>query len=178
MAITAVEEVTYESWGGYDDPRLPSRIWRGKLQTTGDGTGGEISAFLRFNLASSERLDNYYSLEELYMRKGGAENEGPLFETRNFGSFKVGVRFVAAGLSFLTVDTAGTAIDPTEVRALLPLFMGQQIFTGTSLEIVVIIDNVSGNLFDLWAGGYVWGPRSASAKNGGLQRPASGLFSV
>ena len=177
MAITAVADVTYESWGGYDDPRLPARIWRGKLAVTGDNTGGTISAFLRFNLAGAQRLDSYYSLEELYQRTNGL-TESPRFESRNFGAFKIGVRFATFRAILNNTDGSGAAPNPTENRGILPLFLGQQIFTGTAMELVMIFDNVDTILYDLWMGGYVWGPRSASAKDGGLLRPPSGIFSV
>ena len=176
MAITAVEEVTYESWGGYDDPRLPSRVWRGKIQTTGDSSAGRISQFLRFNLADSQRLDNYFSLEEIHMRTSGGD-ESPLFQSRNFGAFRIGVRFVSVRLPLVGTDTGTSAENPLDTRALLPVFLGQQIFTGTAMEVVLQVDNVNGVVHDLWCGGYVWGPRSASARNGGLMRPPAGIFS-
>ncbi len=175
MSVIGVADITYEPWGGFDDPRLPTRVWRGKIQTTGDASGGLLSQFLRFNLAGNERLDNYFSLEELFVSTNGSL-EGPRFETRNFGAFKVGVRDVAYALNFAATDTGEAGADP-QIR-IWPLFMGQQVFTGTVLEIVTLRDNVTTVIHDMWAGGYVWGPRSASAKNGGLQRPPSGLFSV
>lgn len=176
MAVIGLEDIQYEPWGGFRDRRLPERIWKGKVATTGDLTGGTLSSFLRFNPSGSERLDLYFSLEEIYVRNSSAATATVmLFETRNFGSFKTGIRFVSLILDVILTD-AGVAQSARTKSAIPPIFMGQQVFTGTAQEIVLVEDNVNGQLTDLWAGGYVWGPRSASAPDGGLLRPNPGLF--
>lgn len=166
-------DVEYESWGGYDDPRLPERIWKGKIAVTGDASGGLISSFVRFSLAGAPRLDNFYSLEECWLRKAGSA-EVPLLDIRNFGSTKTGIKFNTLRLQLFAGDNGILGQDTN--RLVPSMFLGQQVVTSTPSEIVVQVDNVNGVVFDVWMGGYAWGPRSASAKNGGLQRPIGGIF--
>lgn len=176
MAITDIADVAYESWGGYDDPRLPSRIWKSKTIVTGDASGGNISAFARFNLAGDERLDQQYSLEEIWLENGGAIQATFVLQTRNFGSVVTGTRPITLPIRTIGASITIGAPQLPELGQLLPIFLGQQVFRSTALEIVVLLDNIEDEVSSIWLGGYSWGPRSVSAKNGGLVRPNPGLF--
>lgn len=177
MAITAVQDVTYEPWGGYEDPRLPTRVWKGRIQVTGDASGGDISAFLRFNLAGVERLDSFYSLEELWMSLTETTAVVVRFQTRNFGSIQTGIRPISTGINNAVTQGPGVGMS-TNGNLFLPAFLGQQVTKSTLLEMVFDYNNVLNDVGVFWAGGYTWGPRSASAPNGGIVRPNPGLFPV
>lgn len=175
MSLTVFEDIQYEPWGGYTDPRLPTRVWKGRVLATGDASGGDISAFLRFNLAGVERLDSFFSLEEMYMDLSINATIIILFETRNFGSIKTGIRPVSMAVN--NANTTGTRSGMSvNGKQFLPAFLGQQITKSTLMEIIWQYDNVLGDTGAFWAGGYVWGPRSASALNGGIVRPDRGVF--
>lgn len=174
MALTTVDDIQYEAWGGYVDPRLPERVWKGQILSTGDATGGDLNAFLRFHQAGGERLDNYFSLEEMYIRTSSNVAGDFVFESRNFGSVRTGIRPMVIKIS-LEATEAPSAAEVTP-RITFPKFLGQMVFRGTLLELVWITNNVDGEVTTIWAGGYAWGPRSASAPNGGIVRPDPGLF--
>lgn len=175
MAVTVFEDVQYESWGGFEDPRLPTRLWTGRVSGTGDGTGGDLSLFIRLNPSTSIRLDSYFSLEEIYLDTDDAIAQQPNFQSRNLGSFKTGLRDVTMRLDNIASEGPTVAMS-TGVMNMLPIFLGQQVLTGSLTELLVILDNTTGITMTVWMGGYVWGPRSPSAPNGGLIRPAPGLF--
>jgi len=176
VAVTEIVDVEYEPWGGYDDPRLPTQVWKGRIFVTGDASGGDISAFLRFNLANAPRLDRFFSMEELYLRTGSQVAETVLMETRNFGSVRTGTRLVSTALSLVVTEGVSAGFNVISMRDSVPVFLGQQVNTGNLMEIIWQWDNVDTITMTIWAGGYVWGPRSASAKNGGIVRPSPGLF--
>lgn len=178
MSVTAIADVSYESWGGYDDPRLPIKIWKALLILTGDASGGTINAFFRFNLAGVERLDNFFSLEEIYVDVRQALAVNVAVEARNFGSVKTGVRVAGWLLRVDTTQAGGAKMNSRDSTGIVPAFLGQQVFRSTPLELFMTYLNVDTIVSVIWVGGYVWGPRSASAKNGGILRPPSGLFSV
>lgn len=179
MAITDIVDVSYESWGGYEDPRLPTRIWNADASILGDASGGNVSAFMRFNLAGNARLDQHFSLEEFWYDDPATGVAITVkLETRNFGSVQTGIRNI--DISFNTaLNSAGVGLGMNLDRGpvLKPIFLGQQVSEGTPLEIVTIYPVVDGDTVNIWAGGYVWGPRSVSAPDGGIIRPVQGLFS-
>lgn len=176
MAITAVADVTYEAWGGHLDPRLPVRVWKGLLNLTGDASAGNISAFLRFNLAGVERLDHYFSLEEYWVDSSATSATTYSLQARNFGSVQTGVRGVNLRVRLEGNSAAVRVGMDMEEPLKLPIFLGQQVSRSTLLEIVTILPNVDLQTDNIWLGGYDWGPRSPSAPDGGISRPNPGLF--
>lgn len=177
MSVVEVADVQYESWGGYADPRLPQRVWKGRVTAAGDVSGGTVSMFLRFNLAGGERLDTHFSLEEFFFDSGALTTAftGTL-EARNFGSVQTGTRPIKNTFTAIAITAGGTGMNPAQRDQNLPLFLGAQVFRSTLLELVVIFPNTNGVTSNVWFGGYAWGPRSVSAPNGGIIRPVPGLF--
>lgn len=175
MAVTDTQAVRYEAWGGYRDPRLPTRVWNARLSSTGDATGGDQSLFLIFNPANAERLDEAFSLEELYLASTSGVADDVLVEVRNLGSFKGGVRPISFVQGMPLSEAPNVGLNPQS--RITPMWLGEQVLTTTESSVVVIKNNIDTVILTIWAGGYVWGPRSKSAPDGGYQRPREGVFS-
>jgi len=176
VSVVTVEDVQYESWGGFDDPRLPSGIWKSLGAVLGDASGGNADVFARFNSAGVERLDRMYSLEEVHIHSTSSTGHLGLLQARNFGSVKTGVRQFSVRVLTQTTEAGTPGTSPEDAETAAKTFLGQQVFRTTPLEVVYILDNEDGITTTVWLGGYVWGPRSASAKNGGPLRPNPGHF--
>jgi len=124
-----------------------------------------------------ERLDSFFSLEEVYIDSSSTVQKLASLEVRNIGSVQTGVRPLNYRLVLQATALGRVGMD-TQNSLPWRVFLGQQVFRDTDMSVVLIDTNVSGNTTAFWAGGYVWGPRSASAKNGGIQRPAQGQFAL
>lgn len=177
MSVSDEEQIEYEDWGGFDDPRLPERLWKCLVQVTGDLSGGSRIVTMTIALATDERVPLFYSLEELYMFDTDAVSKDVGFIPNNLGSARIGSRIARMVFSLQGEVSTGLALlagQNTLARG--GMFLGSQRDKLETTTLQWTTTNVDMALFAVWAGGYVWGQRSRSARNGGLLRPPNGLF--
>lgn len=176
MTVSQIVDVAYEHWGGYDDPRLPTRVWKMAGLVTGDLTGGQRNMVFRFVDSDAPRVSQSFSLEELYILD--TDNVGKVcgITTTNFGEFGLLTRQL--GLSVAIDATGGTqaGLDVLAAQAVRGIFLGSQRVSGVGMSITFQVVNINTATLQIWAGGYVWGQRSQSALQGGFQRPPNGIF--
>lgn len=180
MSVSEVEQIEYEDWGAYLDPRFPERLWKCRLEVTGDASGGNRILTMIIANAPDSRVPLFYSLEEVWILDTDETALVVTLQTNNLGSARTGPRPIVLG--FNIVQMAGAVgLSAQEADGLLKpggLFLGSQRDNLTVTSLQWSIANRDGELFQMFAGGYVWGPRSRSAGNGGLQRPPNGLYGV
>ena len=177
MSVASSQQVEYEPWGGYDDPRLPTRVWKQADSILGDASGGQRSLTFEFVNSDVVRNAELYSLEEVYIIDAqNADTDLGMIAT-NFGLARGGRREVAYTLTVRGSDTGVAALSPQAIRAITGTFLGEQGLRSTAQQLTFQAANSNGNLFVVWCGGYVWGQRSLSAGNGGIMRPRDGVWS-
>lgn len=176
MTVSVTVEVAYEHWGGYDDPRLPTRVWKMAGLVLGDATGGQRNLVMEYVNSGAPLIAQSFSLEELYVIDTDNVTKNMSITSTNLGSFGTLARQL--GLSAVILSTGGTqaGLDIRYAQALRGTFLGGMRVEGASSSLTLQVANVDGAVLQVWAGGYVWGQRSQSAMRGGFQRPPNGIF--
>ncbi len=182
-AVVSVAEVAVfemEPWGGYQDDRLPIGIWKGQAEVTGDVSGGLRSVSVVFAPAEMVRTLLIFSLDELYITDTKATSVEVLVQAQNLGSVSNGNDRPFTLRLNLNGGPAGTGLGTIvgDQRAgYLPAFLGGQRNPNSTTRLIAQVENSDGHVFQMWAGGYVWGSRSLSAASAGPVRPNPGHFS-
>lgn len=176
MSVSTTAEIGYEHWGGYDDPRLPTRVWKMAATVTGDLSGGLRSLTFEFVNSDAPRVSQSFSLEELYILDFDNTTKRVDIRGTNFGVFRGLERTL--GLSVSVPATAGStsSLDVKDAEAIRGTFLGAQNVVGVQTALIFQLANSDTDEVKIWAGGYVWGQRSQSALKGGFQRPLNGIF--
>lgn len=175
MTITAVDNVQYRPFRGYDDPALPTGTWFGRVQLVGDGSGGLMTAELDFTLATDAFNSRFYSLEDISCNKNENTAVDASIVILNMGDRGHSGNTPVFAANFL-VGTAAAALSPADVTAMRGRWLGQQI-TGDTLAAVRLTQaNSNAILVTLFMEGYFWSARAVNAA-GGPSKPLQGLYS-
>lgn len=176
MSITAIDDVQYRPFAGYDDPSLPSGSWFGRVQLVGDASGGSMIAQLDFTKASELFNSRFYSLEDFITTKNtntvAAEvgvtllNMGDRGHSGNTPSFR----------ALITPADPLAVTNPPDVEALRGRWLGQQIQPNTLAALRLQLDNENATLVTMFCEGYFWAARAVNAP-GGPSKPLQGLYS-
>lgn len=173
MAVTTTTQIVRRSYAGYDDPRLPSGYWIGGVQSFGLAGGGINTARIDFLLTPGD-LSGFFSLEQMSCRVTGV---GDITVRLGFQNF---IREVAAdqayGIECRITNGATEAFMDLRERSGLPIFLGSRRFANTTTFISAQIANSDGQVLTFHCEGYIWTPQAMNIQ-GGLQRPANGLYS-
>ena len=174
MGQILVESRRYSGWM---DPRYPIGYWMGRLEVTGNASGGELGIDLLFQTAfPAVRNSQLYSVERFAVTSTEATDRIARIDVVNMGGpGNAGFRHRYAVLirSIGNVPNAGAGIP--EQQALCPWFLGSQGIGGTSASLSFLTTNLDGETFSLEAEGYRWSSRSVLI-DGGPQRPPTGPY--
>lgn len=173
MAVTSVVEYRIRRERGYDDPSYPIGTWECSGRVTGDGSGTSMSVFQVLKPAGVQpgnafSLEQYglvcsdHTLGNVSLQLTGMEIPGPQTQTIEY--------LIATDELSVTTDDAAPITAP---KLFLGMANSQNVAGGLNWSLA----NSSGQNFDVWSRGYVWGPRSILQSVGGYRRPADGMFS-
>lgn len=175
MSVTAIDDIRYRMFAGYDDPSLPSGTWFGRVQLVGDASGGIMAAQLDFTKVGSLFNSRFYSLEDFIATKNQQTNVDAGLEIRNMGDpgQSGNPRIYSA---FFVTSNPLAVVQPQAVVPLRGLFLGQQQLVSSVSGLILTLANSNGILVTMFAEGYFWAARAVNAP-GGPSRPVQGLYS-
>lgn len=173
MSIENIVEYRTRRERGYDDPSFPIGVWECSGRVTGDGSSGTMSVFLvlkpagvqpgnAFSLEQYALVNSDHTLAPVSLQLSGIEIPGPGTQT---------IEYYIDALEFsATSDDSAPITSPK-------LFVGIAPYQNVAGGLKWSLSNSSGQNFDVWARGYIWGPRSILQSVGGYRRPSDGMFS-
>jgi len=170
-----VIEPDFEFWQTGSDPGLPESAWRAFGRVTGDASGGFMALQLDFQKAGLPLSARMWSLEMLSMNTTNALATISI-NANNLGEVLGAAPFSGTGyaLQMIGADGLGQNIQGRDL-AFLPWFMGAPRQPGVAAGLSWITANVNLGTVDVWARGFVWGPRSQTIQ-GGPRRPVGSVF--
>jgi len=171
MSVALIVKVRRRSWNGYREQAFPTGYWIGAGRVEGDGTGGTALFVAVFNPGSAQKVNQWYSLEQLTMFDFENAPRAISVEANNFDDDILGIKAWMVN-SFSAGANAAIALQDSRAG----IFLGNQRASGTQLDIRLTKSNAAFN-WDVIMEGYIWGPRSLSAP-GGFQRPPTGIYSA
>lgn len=173
MSIETIVEYRTRRERGYDDPSYPIGVWECSGRVTGDSSGTAMRVFMALKPAGVQP-GNAFSLEQyalvnadhtlgpVSLQLSGMEIPGPGTQTIEY--------YIDAQNFSVTTDDAAPITSPK-------LFLGMAPYQAVAGGLQWSLANSSGQNFDVWARGYIWGPRSILQSVGGYRRPSDGMFS-
>jgi len=175
MSVIVVIEPDFEFWQTGADPGLPEAAWRSFGRITGNASGGFMLLQVDFQKANLPLSSRMWSLEMLAMSTTIAlPNVG--VQASNLGEFLGAAPFASTGyaLQLVGADGLNANIQGRDL-AFLPWFMGAPRQLGVAAGVSFVTSNVNLGVLDVWARGFVWGPRS-QVTQGGPRRPVGSVF--
>lgn len=173
MSVLRDDIVKLYPFAGFTDPALPMGTWASLITVPGDAGGGVRTAQCNFSVQGQASPALFFSLEQLYFTD--AENVTRDLAVILQNMLSVGQVFTKAFSWGLIANVAGVASREPTQAAMEPMFLGSPL-KGTTGAIRAAVGNSDGDDFVMNAEGYYWSARSLNAE-GGLRRPASGLYS-
>jgi len=162
---------------GFDDPSLPEGYWVASSSVTGDGSGGIREVRVKLQEVDQPLSGNMFSLEQLVLTEDEEDGAGPfIVRTTNMDTMGglAGQYSSVGALAAGAAAVVGRAIVNTSAIGTRATWIGAPFAAGLA-TLGFAVDNITGNLYGVFAQGYIWGPRSILAP-GGPQRPAQGLY--
>ena len=165
------------AFAGYELPALPEGFWTASSSVTGDATGGIRQVRVKFQEADQGQSGNMFSLEQLSITIDNETGRPFIISTVNMDRMGnlVGLYSTVGSLASGAASIVGAAIVNTSAIGTRASWLGAPFEAGEAL-VTFATDNADGELFSVFAQGYIWGPRSVLAA-GGPQRPAGGMYS-
>jgi len=179
VSVFATGRVDIRPWSGYTNRAFPIASWIAQGIVTGDATGGSTFITLIFELSETDfRTSQMYNLEQLSIHIGNASGNFTGSMTTRAMDRLAPARDAAEQKWGFLIAPSGTTEAAVELHALaaLPIWLGapnEDFSVDSGLRFST--PNVDGNVVEVTAQGYVWGPRSILAE-GGPQRPPNGIF--
>jgi len=172
MSIIAQLAIGYEFFPGFEDPSLPSGIWKGSMVAVGDASGGVVETDLVFSPIGPLNT-RYYSLDQAMATysDGGGDRLGTT-SVINLGQLQTR-RY--NGIMRLAADASSQQVQGRD-WAFLPIFLGAQINPAATSLVSFKTVNTLNEILSFTAMGYFWQARAGNAP-GGPSRPVQGVFS-
>lgn len=174
MSVVASQEIRRRIWRGYDDPGLPVAVWQGRVTVTGDASGGSATLQIELWPEAQPGAGHFFNLEALEMTDSQGGGDFQLLFI-NFGMAIAGAfanREWTIPMTFNQGNNGAIAINDQLAK---PIFLGQPSIPAGRAALSVLATNDDGTVYDFYAEGYVWEPRSVQAQ-GGLRRPVGSLW--
>lgn len=177
MTIGVSGRPTLLPLGGSEDPSLPTTIWTGDVESTGDASGGTNSV----NIILSDPLDPddaFWSLEQFGVQHDSVNAVKYIFQAVNQRNYRPGGTPITS--TIMALSNAGTtALTGWVGRDLgwLPYFCGQGSLEGSAAQLFLnwSTENTLAAAFRLHCWGYRWGPRAVDTPTG-PRRPLGSVF--
>lgn len=173
MTIITIAQVEYRADQGFNEPGLPTAIWRVSERAIGDVSGG--LNILQINLKGQvEPVGEFFSLEELNLENETIGGDAPILGLEGMEVWGPGL--IIRRWAIPDVEVVGGSDHMVELRRAHPkLFIGRAAGNTTSGTISVTVVNTNTEDLVVAMAGYVWSPRSILTP-GGIRRPMSGMF--
>lgn len=171
MSVIAQLAIQQFFFPGYEDPSLPSGIWKGSQIVTGDASGGFMEVDLLMSPIGPLNT-RFYSIDQFSAFQTGATAIAAHFIIINLGQLtdrRYDLPLVLSG-DQTNVDPLGSQF------AFLPLFLGSQVNAAASALVAFVCQNGDTEILTFNAMGYFWQARAGNAP-GGPSRPVQGVFS-
>ena len=168
-------------WRGYDDPGLPSGMWYGWVQGTGDVSGGSIILDVTLEPAEAGPVvpglsGVHYSLENIVVQSTFNSTTNGILRLINLTPPEAGALYTKQYTVGYSANEPGDAAMLIGTQLLQrPLFLGSRQLVSTVAALRFEVDNTDAEVIVFWAEGYLWEARSISAP-GGLRRPVDSLY--
>lgn len=176
MSVTTIVPVRRLGFEGSREVALPTGIWYGRADSTGDGSAGQNVIQFQFKPSGQPAPSELYSLEHIVASGGsGGAKVVELGTTGMLGTF--GFDYSAA-LPLVATTEGSSRLTLETMQAMRGTFLGEPFGTEAASEhLQAMTTNASGVVFSMLVAGYVWGVRAKMAP-GGPRRPAPGIFAL
>jgi len=178
MTIGVGQRVRHVPFRGANDPSLPSGIWQGDVESTGDASGGTNSVDFIF-ANSGEEDDSFYSLEQFGDQLDQDSARARLFIINNQHNYRAPTTPITSSYQ---AEEAGVGLSsrtgwPAHAMGFLPLFLGTSPPAVALVQLFIrwTVTNVNTIAYRVHAWGYRWGPRAFDTPTG-PRRPLGGVF--
>ena len=118
--------VEYRRYGGYDDRRLPTALWKAQGTVIGDASGGTRLIQFAFNLATAVPLSRLYSLEAMYATDGDNIQKVVRVISSNLDRITNAPRLLQFNL-VLDVGVSQAQLSPESTLVTRKMWLGQQV---------------------------------------------------
>jgi len=171
-------QVALRPFAGFAEPGLPSGMWNGRDQVTGDASGGNRNVSIKFNLSTNPINSLFYSLEFVSVLDTDNNQKVTFLTANNMDNLSGGTfaHIMRAVIGASAATPGAAALDGDSQLNLRKIFLGAQLNRLATTELLMQLVNVNGSVLDLSCEGYYWTPLAVNAV-GGIRRPLSGLYS-
>lgn len=173
MTVANTEPVFYRRFSGFTEKHLPEGWWWGRVEVTGDASGGQANLSLAFAPVSAAKSSRIFNLEQMSFRTDDVGAGTIQFQGSNFVGPGGNTLLHVWGDALVNGQTQSFLSGASQ--SALPIFLGSANLQTLQAAYTAVMGNSNLDVFVFEAQGYWWGPRSILVP-GGPQRPPFPMY--